>query len=89
MSLNPNPFDRHGPRPFANCLISGVPSAVIIGTLFSGMDIAQGAKFSPKTFGTNIGFIYAYHVRQPAIRVNTERYIYIRCLLHPLTVVPL
>jgi hypothetical protein len=51
-------------RSMPACLINGVPSAVIMGTLFTGLDIGQGARARPALFAQNIGFLYGYHALQ-------------------------
>ncbi len=35
----------------ADCLISPIFSSVVFGGLFTGLDVVQGAKFSPRVFG--------------------------------------
>ena len=35
----------------ADCLISPIDSSVLFGGIFAGIDVLQGARFSPRTFG--------------------------------------
>ena len=46
------------------CLINPIPSAVVMGGLFTGLDIGQGAKARPALFAQNIGFLYLYSALQ-------------------------
>jgi hypothetical protein len=46
------------------CLTKPILSSVVMGTLFAGFDVAQGAKFSPQSVGRYIGLLYVYNAAQ-------------------------
>lgn len=48
----------------AHCFSRPIGTSIILGGLFTGLDIAQGARFSPRILGFNIGGLYLYNVLQ-------------------------
>ena len=65
MPLTPGSFTFTPPRPsLERCLLEPIPSSLIMGTLFAGLDVGSGAPLKPSTFARTIGGIYAYHLFQ-------------------------
>mmetsp|Transcript_63063 Transcript_63063/g.186293 ORF Transcript_63063/g.186293 Transcript_63063/m.186293 type:complete len:139 (-) Transcript_63063:394-810(-) len=49
---------------YSQCLTGPAPHAVVMGTIFAGIDVIQGARFSVRTAGTYIAGLYMYNALQ-------------------------
>jgi len=47
-----------------HCLTRPVVSSVVMGGLFTGMSMSQGARLTPQLALTNMGGLYLYHIMQ-------------------------
>jgi hypothetical protein len=47
-----------------NCLVKPIPSAVVMGGVFSAFDVAMGQRITPKSVGSYMAFIYTYNAMQ-------------------------
>lgn len=47
-----------------HCLARPIVTSVTLGSIFTGLSVAQGARFTPRLAALNIGGLYAYNVLQ-------------------------
>ena len=47
-----------------DCLTRPIPSAFVMGGVFSAFDAAMGQRITPKSVGSYIAFIYTYNAMQ-------------------------
>ena len=52
------------PYGYKNCLTKPVVSSCVFGTIFAGLDVAQGARFTPSAVVVYAGGLYAYNAMQ-------------------------
>lgn len=47
-----------------DCFTKPIPSAVVMGGVFSAFDVAMGQRITPKSVGSYMAFIYTYNAMQ-------------------------
>ena len=52
------------PYGYNQCLTAPIPSACVFGTILAGLDVAQGARFTPGRVVTYAGGLWAYNAMQ-------------------------
>ena len=55
------------------CLVGNIQPAILMGGVFTAINVMQGAPFTPATAAVNVGFIYAYGALQCPMEALTMR----------------
>ena len=55
------------------CLFGNLQPAAMMGGVFTALNVAQGAPFTPRLLGVNVGFLYAYGALQCPMEAITNR----------------
>jgi hypothetical protein len=57
-------YGTRSPQYQLNCLTRPIQSSLIMGGVFTAIDVFQGAPFTPRAVLTNVGGLYLYHIIQ-------------------------